>query len=351
MKMKILAGFASAFFLTTSVFSQTYLTQIKPVGSKTWGYANEKGEIVIKPQFEKCHKFSAEGLAPIYDQKAKQYYFINTKGERVNTEVKDFKLIDRFGFDLEGFTDGLIPIKQGEKWGFLNAEGKVAIPAKYDKVTGFSDGHAVAVLNEKQFILNTSGEESAVEGSGTLEVREFHDGLAPIRAADKKFGYVDASGKVVIKPQFESVGYFADGLAWAETADKKVGFIDKTGAWVIKPIFSVAKEIDPSTGLARVKIGDDWSYVNKSGDMLSVKDSEYWGDFSDGLAAGKKDGKVGFFNSKGEWVIQPQFEGTRGFKNGYAAVEKDKNWGTIDTSGNWVIKPTFDRVMDMELVK
>ena len=200
-------------------------------------------------------------------------------------------------------------------------------------------------------ILNTSGEESAVEGSGTLEVREFHDGLAPIRAADKKFGYVDASGKTVIKPQFEAVGYFADGLAWAETADKKVGFIDKTGAWVIKPIFSVAKEIDPSTGLARVKIGDNWSYVNKSGDMLNVKDSEYWGDFSDGLAAGKKDGKVGFFNSKGEWAIQPQFEGTRGFKNGYAAAKKDENWGMIDKTGSWVIKPTFERIMDMELVK
>jgi len=351
MKMKIIAGLASAFFLTTSVFAQQYLTQVKPIDSKTWGYANEKGEIVIKPQFEKCHKFSSDGLAPIYDTKAKQYYFINTKGERVNTEVKDFKLIDRFGFDLEGFNDGLIPIRQGEKWGFLNAEGKLAIPTKYDHVTGFSNGHAIATLNKKFIVLNTSGEESPVEGSGTLDVKEFAEGLAPVRAADKKFGYIDGSGKIVVKPQFESVGYFVDGLAWAKTGDDKVGYISKSGEWVIKPQFSVGKEFDHSTGLARIKTGDTWGYVNKSGEVLNVKDTETWGDFSDGLAEGKKGGKVGFYNDKGEWTIQPQFEGTRAFKNGYAAAKKGDKWGMIDKTGSWVIEPTFERIMDMELVK
>ncbi len=350
MKMKIIASLASAFFLTTAVFSQEYLTQVKPVDSKTWGYANEKGEMVIKPQFEKCHKFSSEGLAPIYDTKTRQYYFINTKGEKINTEVKDFKLIDRFGFDLEGFNNGLIPIRQGEKWGYLNAEGKLAIPAKYDHVTGFSDNHAVATLNKNFIILNTSGEESPVEGSGVLDVKEFSEGLAPIKASDKKFGYVDASGKIVVKPQFESVGYFVDGLAWAKTSDDKVGYVNKTGEWVIKPQFSVGKEFDSSTGLARVKTGDVWGYVNKSGEVIKV-DTELWGDFSDGLAEGKKGGKVGFYNSKGEWVIKPQFEGSRAFKNGYAAAKQNDKWGMIDKQGNWVIQPSFDRIMDMELVK
>ena len=351
MKMKILAGFASAFFLTTSVFSQTYLTQIKPVGSKTWGYANEKGEIVIKPQFEKCHKFSADGLAPIYDTKAKQYYFINTKGEKIATEIKDFKLIDRFGFDLEGFNDGLIPIRQGEKWGYLNADGKLAIPAKYDHVTGFSSGYAVADISKKFIILNTSGNEFPVEEGGILDVKEFREDLAPYKAANKKFGFLDGTGKVVIKPQFESVGYFVDGLAWAKAADDKAGYINKTGEWVIKPQFTAAKEFDSSTGLARVKTGDSWGYVNKSGEAMMVKDTESWGDFSDGLAEGKKNGKVGFYNSKGEWVIPPQFDGSRDFKNGYAAAKKGDKWGMIDKKGNWVIEPSFDRIMDMELVK
>jgi hypothetical protein len=351
MKKRILLSFAFVIMLCASTFSQTFLTQVKPVDSKKWGYVNQKGEVVIPPQFEKCHKFSKDGLAPIYDTKAKQYYFINTKGEKLETEVKDFKLIDRFGFDLESFNDGLIPIRQGEKWGYLNSEGKLAIPAKYDHVTGFNSGHAVATLNKNFIILNTNGEESPVEGSGVLDVKEFAENLAPYRSADKKFGFIDGNGKVVIKSQFESVGYFVDGLAWAKSGDDKVGYINTTGEWVIKPQFTTAKEFDPSTGLARVKTGDSWGYVSKSGEMTSIKDTELWSDFSDGLAEGRKGGKIGFYNAQGEWVIQPQFDASRAFKNGYAAVKKGDKWGMIDKQGNVVIEPAYDRIMDMELVK
>jgi hypothetical protein len=350
MKKRILVGFAFATLVCSSAFSQTYITQVKPADSKKWGYVNEKGEVVIPPQYEKCNKFSSDGLAPIYDTKAKQYYFINTKGDKLETEVKDFKLIDRFGFDLEGFNDGLIPIRQGEKWGYLNAEGKLAIPAKYDHVTGFASGHAVATLNKNFIVLNTKGEEFPVEGSGVLDVKEFAEGLAPYRAADKKFGFIDGKGKIVIKPQYESVGYFVDGLAWAKTSDDKVGFINKSGEWAIQPQFTTAKEFDPSTGLARVKVGDVWGYVNKSGEILNVSDTDLWSDFSDGLAEGRKGGKVGFYNAKGEWVIKPQFDGSRAFKNGYAAAKQGDKWGMIDKKGNWVIQPSYDRIMDLERV-
>jgi hypothetical protein len=91
--------------------------------------------------------------------------------------------------------------------------------------------------------------------------------------------------------------------------------------------------------------------VNKSGEVLNVKDTDLWSDFSDGLAEGKKNGKVGFYNSQGEWVIQPQFDGSRAFKNGYAAAKKGDKWGMIDKTGSWVIEPTYDRIMDMEEVK
>src|SRR3972149_12092721 len=143
---------------------QTYVTQVKPIGSDLWGYANQKGEIIIQAQFTKCYKFSIEGLAPIYDTKNRQYYFINLKGEKLSTEITDFKLIDGFGFDVEGFNNGLAPIKQGEKWGYLNANGKIAIPIKYDHVTEFNGGYAVAKSGEKYIVLNIKGEEFPVDG-------------------------------------------------------------------------------------------------------------------------------------------------------------------------------------------
>ena len=136
--------------------------------------------------------------------------------------------------------------------GLSQQRWKSCYPSEYDEVTGFGSGHAAATLGKKIFIINTAGEETPVE-SGILEVRKFSDNLAPFRAADKKFGFMDASGKVVIKPQFESVGYFKDGIAWAKTTDGMVGYIGTEGEWTITPQFNTAGNFDSESGLARVK--------------------------------------------------------------------------------------------------
>jgi hypothetical protein len=207
----------------------------------------------------------------------------------------------------------------------------------------------VGKLGKNFVILNTQGEESPVE-AGTMDVKELEEKLAPYRASDKKFGFVDGTGKVVVKAQFESVGYFSDGLAWVKSDGDKVGYINTQGEMVVKPQFTVGKDFDASTGMARVRLGENWGYTDKKGNVTYVKDTDLWGDFSDGLAEGRKNGQVGFFNSKGEWVIEPKFDGVRGFKNGFAAAKQGDKWGVIDKKGNWVINPSYERVMDMELV-
>ena len=342
--------FLCMLLLAGSSFAQTYVTQVKPAGNKKWGYANLNGEIIIPAQYEKCYQFSSDGLAIIYE--SKQHHFINLKGEKLPTEVTDFNVREGFlGFELQGFRDGLLPIRVGEKWGFISSSGKMAIKAKYDDITDFYGGYAVVKSGDKYLVLNTSGEETPVEGSGLLDVNHFTEGMAPFRAADKKFGFIDTSGKPVIKAQFEGVGYFSDGVAWAKTADEKVGYVDKSGAWVIKPQFEVAKNFDEETGLARIKSGKEWLYITKTGDKVTLSGTDIYEDFSDGLVRGRQNGKFGWLNSKGEWAIKPQYDGSRDFKNGYAAIQKGKLWGIIDKDGKVVIEPKFDGIKDMELVK
>jgi hypothetical protein len=335
-----------------SSMAQTYVTQVKPAGNKKWGYANLKGELIIPAQYEKCYEFSSEGLAIIYDSKAKQHHFINLKGEKLPTEVSSFKVKEGFlGFELQGFQDGLLPIRVGDKWGYVSSSGKMAIPAKYDEATDFYDGYAVVKSGAKYMVVNTSGAETPVEGSGLLDVNHFTEGMAPFRAADKKFGYIDTNGKAVIPAQYETVGYFSDDVAWIKTADKKVGYIDKSGAIVLKPQFDVGKEFDAETGLARIKSGDSWGYITKTGSKVTLSGTDIYEDFFDGLARGRQNGKFGWLNSKGEWVIKPEYDGSRDFKNGYAAVQKGELWGIIDKSGKVIIEPKFDGIKDMELVK
>lgn len=340
-----------AMTLNTFLFhAQTLVFQAKPVGSKTWGYADVNGKFIIPAQFEKCYEFSSNGLAIVYDPKSRQHSIIDLENNKLKTEKPDFKIKDGLGFNASKFQNGLLLVKIGDKWGYMDTEGKMAIPAIYDDGNDFTEGFSTVKKGGKLIIIDTKGKE--IEPAvAAMDIKDFSEGLAPFRAMDKKFGFVNGEGEMVIPAQFESVGYFSNGLAWAKTADKKLGYIDKSGKWVIEPKFEAGKEFDVKSGLARVKQGDQWLYVNKKGEIVTISDTESWGDFSEGLAEGKKGALRGFYNAKGEWVIKPQFEDVRKFQNGYAAAKLNGKWGIIDKSGKWVVEPQFEAVKDIILVK
>jgi len=346
--MKKLIIIALSLIIPAGVMAQTFITQYKPYGGKLWGYINQNGEIVIEPTYKKCYKFSESGLAPIYE--SKKFSFINTDGKKINTEIEGFKLIEGFvGFGgLEGYNDGLVAVTKDKKWGFLDTKGNIAIKLKYDKVSIFNNGAAIAKIGTDFYVLNKSGEETKVEGEDIATVKDIINGLAPFTNSAKQSGFIGTDGEIVIAAQFASVGFFFDNLAWAKTADKKLGYINKNGEWVIEPQFLSAKNFDPVSGLARIKTASGWAYVDKTGEIININDTEAWGDFSDGLAKGKKTGKIGYYNNKGEWVVTPEYEGGRNFHNGFAAVKKDGKWGFVDTSGNLVIDTQFAGVKDME---
>src|SRR5262245_32107903 len=68
-------------------------------------------------------------------------------------------------------------------------------------------------------------------------------------------GYIDRTGKIVIKPQFDGATDFSEGLAVVAVHEGgyKEGYIDETGKMVIPPQFDKATAF--SEGLALVGIG------------------------------------------------------------------------------------------------
>lgn len=65
-----------------------------------------------------------------------------------------------------------------------------------------------------------------------------------------KFGFIDKTGMIVIKPQFIAAGEFNDGLA-SVNVGKKWGYIDATGAIIIDPQLEAAGEFHYS---AEIKV-------------------------------------------------------------------------------------------------
>ena len=67
------------------------------------------------------------------------------------------KLFNKQFEKVRNFSEGLAPVKQEGKSGFINTQGEVVIPCIYDFSWYFSEGLATVVQNDKWGLINTQG--------------------------------------------------------------------------------------------------------------------------------------------------------------------------------------------------
>src|ERR1700722_5416501 len=103
------------------------------------------------------------------------------------------------------------------KWGFIDKNGKLVIPFRFDDVDldtygGFEDPNLGHFL-PKPFA-------------------NFREGLCAVRV-DDHWGYIDKTGRLVIPAQYDEAGAFSEGLAFVRKS-RQCGYVDRTGKLVIK---------------------------------------------------------------------------------------------------------------------
>lgn len=161
--------------------------------------------------------------------------------------------------------------RENGEYGFTDADGKIMNDAWYKGATRFSDGKAwVVAENTAPVLIDTKGNKLS-EVREALRVYSYTEGLAMASVKDEKtgrtlYGYLDGKGKWAIKPQFESVGAFSEGrAAVARTNEEKNrmehGYIDKSGALVIPYQFAYARHFEKN-GKAVVSINGDNGWVD-----------------------------------------------------------------------------------------
>lgn len=133
--------------------------------------------------------------------------------------------------------------------------------------------------------------------------------LFKIRANDR-FGFIDSTGEVIIKPIFHSAGEFSEGVASARL-NGTYGYIDETGGFIIQPQFDYAEP------------------------------------FRDSIAKVYIDSNLYFINHKGEYISENSTKDKRTYKNGRAIIETEtKKYGLIDTNGKMILDTVFSYISD-----
>ncbi len=195
--------------------------------------------------------------------------------------------------------------------------------------------------------LSTSAAEPAGQTgiAGTAEkLQSFSGGFAAV-CMGGKWGFIDTSGKTVIKFMFREVGSFNSNLAPARVDKQKWGYINKKGLFVINPRFDDARPF--SSGYAPVKKGDLWGFIDTKGRLVHDYSYEDLKGFYSGLAPAKRVGKWGYINKKGTFVLKRQWLEAGEFREGLAPVKDLENqWGYIDTNGIIKIESQFDEAKE-----
>lgn len=246
------------------------------------------------------------------------------------------------------------------KWGYLDTDAKMIIPAKYDHADLFLSGRGLVEFEGLAGYIDANDQWAIAprfildpDVPNDLAARPFWDGLAAARNERNVWGFLDLEGEWAILPRFDGadgfalVGDFHNGLAWfASKKGNRFGFINQEGDVVVEPEYHAVNDF--SEGYAGVLIKDGWGVIDLDGKLRIRPDFDGIGTFSQSMCAVKKDGQWGYIDRDGDWVIQPKYQRARQFSEGLAPAHNGVAWGYINPDGQYVIDPKFDEAWPHE---
>ena len=323
-----------------------------------YGFLDAQGQLVIPVKFDDARSFGANGLAAVLI--GDRWGFVNTNGEiAIKPSFDDVPYSPESVFD----SFGLAQVKQGKSWILIDAQGKQVGSAKGESISTFNqDG--LAVIGQSSFargrragVINTKGEY--VFEPQFDDFKGYKNGYAQVSLGGK-WGFIDAHGKIVVAPQFPlySSDFNSGGTAKVvlsvnrktggrpQDIELLYGYINTSGKLILQD-GQYDRIVRPfnEEGFAVVSKGGKSGFVNREG-------NESVGWFDDafpftkvGLAAVKVDEKWGYVDKSGSWVISPKFDGAYNFlDNGVAIIRQENKWGHINTKGEFIIQPLYDKV-------
>lgn len=195
----------------------------------------------------------------------------------------------------------LYPIKIGNNFGYISKDNDIIIKPQYKKALHFYNGVAlvqkcneedcyVEYINKLGKRMNKEKIYAGLDFNKSLEVALVKD----------KYGYIDKTGKFIIKPQFSLATNFEEGIAAVAIYDfdRKCnlwGYINLSGKLIIPYQFFEASPF--VQGFAIVKTFTGYNVINKNGKLLCKQN------FSSDMPPFINNNKVFKYETFSDWAL------------------------------------------------
>lgn len=182
-----------------------------------WGLIQRSGKIIWEPRFNEVIKFNQKGIAIVLE--ATRFGVVNDKGVELLPTVSERITED----------DGLYFVKNPDAWKIYNSDIK-QIGGSYEEIMSFYSFGSLRFVR-----------------SDRIGVRK-----------NEKWGFLDAKGKEVIKPQFNRIQTegFQSGFCAVQLGEKW-GYIRPDGSWFKEAQFDEAQSFIGLGGVSVAKVKRD----------------------------------------------------------------------------------------------
>ncbi len=239
---------------------------------------------------------------------------------------------------------GRFPVRKAGKWGVVDLQGQIVVPFEMDSI-GTIDNLTPMQSGGQWYAVGPDGVaqpqplpfDSLIGNEGACFV-----GTANGTPVSSWRGEVPLDQ---IMPDFDSMGAPADGFVPVRMGGK-ASLMDCAFGNLLGDTVSFDAARGFSESLAAVQTAGLWGYVGPSGDWYEIEALyQDAGDFSEGLAPVEQAGKWGYIDRSGTFVIPAQFDHADPFSDGIAGVEISGKRGFVLPGGRMAIPPQFDQVL------
>ncbi|MGG3468348.1 WG repeat-containing protein [Neobacillus pocheonensis] len=243
----------------------------------------------------------------------------------------------------------------GDKWGYINAKGKLILPPIYENAGDFQDnGLAIVRVMDHAGVINSSGYFIVKPKYDTIN--PFSEGRATV-IDHQGFKVIDESGKEITSKAYSYIGDYKESRALIadNTEDGRYlyGYLNKRGKEVISLTYEYASDFKDGKAVVKTSAGS-YELIDKTGKVLKRYPYIFVGNYGQGRLAFQKEqnGKFGYIDEQGTIVIEPKFSGAQPFIQNRAVVNvledfKD-HYGLINLNGLFTIKPNYNRLDYLE---
>jgi len=304
---------------------------------------DKTGKVLSK--IDDCETFYAfsDGMAGYKSKATTKFGFLDLNGNKIAPEY------DGYSAFAEGIARVDKKIDGKTKSGYIDNKGNVILPIVYENLYGFRDGWGLLKKDGNYFFIDKNG--------NLKDAPRKYDDLSEFRSGFS-LGRVNGTGgnsntyyyiNTQLKEEFTITAKEAY-LFWENVAiikrDKDYEMMNKKGE-VFKTLTGIETLSFCTEGILAIREKGKWGYMTDKGDVFISSKYDTCTAFKFGYGRVKLGNKWGIVDRSGTEIFAVKYENIFPGENGMF-IFFDKSWGVMDKTGKIIVSPTLYTITTFE---